>query len=127
MKETDPQLYRNWSLYMRLRQAMLSAVTFNSVGWNDWDIGHAKLIGIILWHLENSDQVRFKYSRVFKKQGYRRTHNYRLLKGIIDAGILTAEGRGHYSVPKESIKIAYKAIEGIERLDKINCEAGINE
>ena len=120
MKETEPQLYHEWSIYMRLRQAMLSAATFNSSGWNDWEVGHAKLVGILLWHYENGQKVKFKYSRILKKQCYRRTHNYRLLKGITEAGILKTDGKGYYSFQDKDIHKMEKAIKLMRQLDQID-------
>ena len=84
MTGTEPRLFQNWSAYMRQRQVMASAVIFKNHDWYEWEIGHAKIYGILLWHYETKKHTKFKYSKTLKKQGYRRTHNYRLLKKIVE-------------------------------------------
>jgi hypothetical protein len=119
MTEREPQLFKNWSGYMRQRQAMASAVIFKNHGWYKWEVGHAKLYGILLWHYEMKKQTRFKYSKTLKMQGYRRTHNYRLLKAILEKELLQKEGSGYYSFAVSEVKVIEKVLSLIKGLDMI--------
>ena len=79
----DPSLFQNLPPYMRTRLMMASAVTIRNSDWKDWTYGHEKLLGIVLWNYEYNKEISFKYSRLFKRHAYGRTHNYILLKKII--------------------------------------------
>ncbi len=60
MTEREPKLFKNWSAYLRQRQVMASAAIFKNQGWYQWQVGHAKLYGILLWQYEIKRQARFK-------------------------------------------------------------------
>ena len=109
MVEREPKLFRNWEPYMKARQVMASAILFRSHGWGDWKIGHAKLIGILLWNFETKKRWKFKYSTTLRTGGYRRTHNYRLLDKLVKNGLLQKEGNGYYS-------FAFRDLDSIKRL-----------
>lgn len=127
MTEREPKLFKNWSAYMRQRQVMASAVIFKNHGWYQWEVGHAKLYGILLWHYETKKHAKFKYSRTLKRQGYRRTHNYRLLKTIVEKSLLQKQGNGYYSFAPSEIELIKKVLSVIKELDKIGNETGGNE
>jgi len=122
MTEREPRKFKNWNAYMRQRQVMVSAVIFKSHGWYQWQVGHAKLYGILLWHYETKKQTSFKYSKVLKKLGYRRTHNYRLLKTIVEKDLLRKEGNGYYSFTLSEIQLIKKVLSLIKELDMIGNE-----
>jgi hypothetical protein len=127
MVEREPKLFKNWDPYMRSRQVMVSATIFKNRGWSQWQTGHAKLLGVILWDYETKNHRKFKYNHTLKKKGYRRTHNYRLLKDIIKNNILQKEGNGYYSfnVPEVVIK---KILKVVKELDKVsNNEAKVEQ
>lgn len=125
MTEREPKLFKNWSGYMRQRQVMASAVIFKNHGWYKWQVGHAKLYGILLWHYEMKKQTRFKYSKTLKMQGYRRTHNYRLLKAILEKELLQKEGSGYYSFAVSEVKVIEKVLSLIKGLDMIGNETEV--
>jgi hypothetical protein len=58
----EPRLFKGLDQYVRQRQVMASAVVFKAYGWHGWQIGHAKLYGILLWHYETKKQTSFKLS-----------------------------------------------------------------
>ncbi len=122
MVKREPKLFQNWSQYMRQRQVMASAVMFKNHGWYGWEVGHAKLYGILLWHYETKKHARFKYSRTLRKQGYRRTHNYRLLSRIVENNLLRREGNGYYSFAPSEIQVVERVLSLIKELDKIGNE-----
>ena len=124
MTEREPKLFKNWSAYMRQRQVMASAVIFKNKEWYEWQVGHAKLYGILLWHYETKKQTSFKYSKTLKKQGYRRTHNYRLLKTIVEKKLLRKEGKGYYSFTLSQIQAIEKVLSLIKELDLIGNKTG---
>ena len=116
----EPMLFKKWKNgYASQRQVMASAVIFKNQGWNKWQIGHAKLYGILLWHYEKEKQTTFKYSKTLKIQGYRRTHNYRLLRTILEEELLQKEGNGYYSFAPSKIKIIEKVLMIFKELDMI--------
>jgi len=117
MAEREPKLFKNWSNYMRFRQIIASALIFKHHGWSQWEIGHAKLFGILLWDFETRKNKKFKYSTAFKKQGYRRTHNYRLLKGLVENKLLQREGEGYYSFIIGDLKIIKKVMTILKEMD----------
>jgi len=120
MTEREPKLFKNCDQYTRQRQVMASAVIFRNHGWYQWQVGHAKLYGILLWHYEMKRQTRFKYSKTLKTQGYRRTHNYRLLKTIVEKKLLLKEGNGYYNLNLSEIKVIDKILALIKQLDMIS-------
>lgn len=122
MRETEPMLFKSWSEYMKQRQVMASAVIFKNHGWYEWEIGHARIFGILLWHYETTKQKSFKYSKTLKKFGYRRTHNYRLLKRIVERNLLKKRGNGCYDLNLPEIKVIDKVISLIKQLDMVSKE-----
>jgi hypothetical protein len=122
MVEGEPKLFENWDSYMKLRQVMVSAVIFKTHGWFRWQMGHAKLFGILLWDYETKSMRKFKYSNTLKKQGYNRTHNYRLLKGIVDNNLLQKDGRGHYSFTVPEMMMIKNVVSVMRELDMIGSQ-----
>lgn len=104
---------------MKFRQIMASAVIFKNHGWVQWQIGHAKLFGILLWDYETKRNTKFKYSDVLKKQGYRRTHNYRLLKAIVENHVLQRDGNGYYSFKIQELRMIKRTLVILKELDMI--------
>lgn len=127
MAEREPKLFKNWSAYMRQRQTMASAVIFKTHGWYEWQLGHAKLYGILLWIYETEKHTKFKYSKTLKIYGYRRTHNYRLLRTIVRKKLLRKEGNGYYSFAHLDIQLIKKFLSMIKELDMIGNQGGWNK
>ena len=126
MTEREPILFKKWKDgYASQRQVMASIVIFKNYGWYKWQVGHAKLYGILLWHYEKKKQTTFKYSKTLKMQGYRRTHNYRLLREIVDNKLLKKEGNGYYSFAPSKIKVIGKVLSLIKALDMIGNKMGV--
>jgi hypothetical protein len=119
MSEREPMLFKDWSEYMKQRQVMVSAVIFKNQGWYQWEIGHARIFGVLLWYYETKKQTSFKYSETLKKQGYRRTHNYRLLKTIVATNLLKKGRKGYYKLNLPEIKVIDKILSLIKELDMI--------
>lgn len=119
MTEREPELFKNWCSYMKLRQVMASAVVFRDQGWMDWEMGHAKLFGIVLWNYETKKIRKFKYCKTLKKQGYRKTHNYRLLKELVENKFLRKEGNGYYSLACQNVESMKKVLSLVKELDSI--------
>lgn len=120
MVEGEPKLFKNWDPYMKMRQEAASAVIFKSHGWSRWQKGHARLFGVLLWDYESRKSRRFKYSRVLKKQGYQRTHNYRLLRQIIENNLLLKEGNGYYAFTVRQSATIRQVIAVMREMDKIS-------
>ena len=120
MIEREPELFKNWCSYMKLRQVMASAALFRDQGWTDWHMGHAKLFGIVLWNYETKKIKKFRYCHTLKRQGYGRTHNYRLLKELVENNFLTKEGNGYYSLVCENLESLEKVLLVIRELDMID-------
>jgi hypothetical protein len=93
----DPSLFQNLPPYMRTRLMMAASIIFRNSDLKDWTYGHEKLLGIVLWNYEYNKEISFKYSRLFKRHAYGRSHNYILLKKIIEKKILVKDGNGFYS------------------------------
>ena len=127
MTEREPKIFKNWSPYMRQRQVMASAVIFKNHGWYEWQVGHSKLYGILLWHYETKKQTSFKYSTTLKKQGYRRTHNYRLLKTIVEKSLLQKEGNGYYSLAPSDLQAIQKVLSLIKKLDMVGNKSEVEQ
>lgn len=125
MVEREPGLFKTLDPYTRQRQVMASAVIFKMHGWREWQIGHAKLYGILLWHYENRKQISFKYNNVLHKAGYRRTHNYRLLKVIIEKEMLQRQGNGYYRFKNSDTRLINKVLSLIKALDTVEDEAEV--
>lgn len=119
MIDREPGLFKGLNEYVKQRQVMASAVVFKAHDWQEWRIGHAKLYGILLWHYESKKQTSFKYGKILKKLGYRRTHNYRLLKAIVERKILCKEGNGRYSLATSEIETIEKVLGLIKQLDNV--------
>ncbi len=119
MIDREPGLFKGLNEYVKQRQVMASAVVFKAHDWQEWQIGHAKLYGILLWHYESKKQTSFKYGKILKKLGYRRTHNYRLLKAIVEKKILCKEGNGRYSLATSEIETIEKVLGLIKQLDNV--------
>lgn len=116
----EPKLFRNWDPYMRTRQVVASAVIFKNHGWFQWQMGHAKLFGVLLWDYETRRKGKFKYSKILKKQGYQRTHNYRLLREILENNLLQKEGNGYYSFTVPELEMIRQVIGVMRELDMIS-------
>lgn len=127
MTEKEPQLFKDWSEYAKQRQVMASATLFKSHGWYLWKVGHAKLYGILLWHYETKKQTSFKYCKILKKEGYRRTHNYRMLKMITEKELLQKDGGGYYSIATSKIRTLERVISLIKKLDMIGNENEVKQ
>jgi hypothetical protein len=125
MIDREPRLFKGLDEYVRQRQVMASAVVFKAYGWHGWQIGHAKLYGILLWHYETKKQTSFKYSKILKKLGYRRTHNYRLLKGIVENNLLVKKGNGCYCFTISGMSVIEKMLSVIRELDMISYETEV--
>jgi hypothetical protein len=119
MVEGQPKLFENWDPYMKARQVMASAAIFKNHGWYQWQSGHAKLFGVLLWDYETKRKRKFKYSKTLRKQGYCRTHNYRLLKDIIRNNLLEKEGKGHYSFTLPELEVIRRVVARIREIDTI--------
>ena len=120
MVEGEPKLFKNWDPYMKTRQVAASAVIFKNHGWFRWQMGHARLFGVLLWDYEIRRSRRFKYSRILKKQGYQRTHNYRLLQEILENNLLQKEGNGYYSFTVPELEMIRQVIGVMRELDMIS-------
>ena len=125
MREREPNLFKNWTEYAKQRQVFASAVIFKAHGWCEWELGHAKLFGILLWHYEMKKQGKFKYSKTLKKEGYRRTHNYRLLKPLLSKTFLRKEGNGHYTLVPEDVKLVQEVSKILKQLDNVGKQAEV--
>jgi len=125
MIDREPRLFKGLNGYVKQRQVMASAVVFKAYGWQGWQIGHAKLYGILLWHYETKKQTSFKYSKILKKLGYRRTHNYRLMKGIVENNLLVKKGNGCYCFTFSGMSVIEKILRVIKELDVIKSEAEV--
>jgi hypothetical protein len=119
MVEKEPKLFRKWDPYMKTRQVVASAVIFKNHGWSQWQAGHAKLFGVLLWNYETKKNKKFKYSKTLKKQGYCRTHNYRLLKPMIYNKLLRKEGNGYYSFEISDMTTIKRVLMTVRKLDMI--------
>ena len=117
MVEREPKLFRNWEPYMKARQVMASAILFGSHGWGDWKIGHAKLVGILLWDFETKKRWKFKYSTTLKMAGYQRTHNYRLLNKLVEKNLLQKEGDGYYSFGSKDLDLIKRLMVVMREMD----------
>lgn len=125
MIDREPRLFEGLDEYARQRQVMASAVVFKAYGWHGWQTGHAKLYGILLWHYETKKQTSFKYCKILKKLGYRRTHNYRLLKAIVENNLLVKEGNGRYCLTFSEMSVIEKILRVMKQLDVIKREAEV--
>ena len=117
MVEREPEIFKNWDPYMKVRQIMGSAVIFKNHGWTDWQGGHAKLFGILLRDFETKKRWKFKYNTDLKKRGYRRTHNYRLLHKLIKNNLLQKEGNGYYSFNLNQLKLIKGVVLALREMD----------
>lgn len=119
MVGTEPQLFKDWGPYMKIRQTMIASAVFNSNGWMDWQPGHAKLFSVFIWLLKTKRTSKFKYSKSLMKLGYRRTQNYKLLNEIIEQEIIEKHGKGYYSIPADNIELISKTCDIIKEIDKL--------
>ena len=117
MTGVKPQLFKRLDVYTRIRDMRASAMVFESHGWYKYEEGHTRLFGALLWHYEGYKQTRFKYSEVLKKLGYQRTHNYRLLKSMVENDILKKEGDGYYGFTLSVIQLIEKVLCSIRQQD----------
>jgi hypothetical protein len=117
MTRVKPQLFERLDVYTRIREMRASTMVFENYGWYKYEEGHTKLFGTLLWHYEGYKQTRFKYSKVLKKLGYQRTHNYRLLKLMVEKGILKKEGGGYYGFTLSVIQLIEKVLCSIRQQD----------
>ena len=121
--DNEPQIFRNWSGYLKNRQAMSSSVVFNRINWQNWTTAHANLFGIILWHYQTTNSLKFKYSKLMKKNGYSRTHNYRLMKALLDKSFILREGNGHYTINPDYSVLIDKMSQVMKQLDFVSTQA----
>jgi hypothetical protein len=119
MADREPRLFKNWNNYMKFRQIMASAVIFKNRGWSQWQIGHAKLFGILLWDYETKKNTKFKYSNILKREGYRRTHYYWLLKAIVENHLLQKDGNGNYSLKIQELRMIKRLLIILKELDMV--------
>ena len=70
--------------------------------------------------VEDEDSIRLTIRDFLKKKGYRRTHNYRLLKSLVEQNLIRKEGDGYYSFPESELEIIKNAITAMRQLDLIN-------
>ena len=117
MTKGQPKLFKNWREYTKQRQIMASAMVFKKHGWHEWQAGHARLYGILLWFYETEKQADFKYCKTLKKHGYGRTHNYRIIKRLIEENLLEKKGEGYYSLPSPMLGVIDKVLLMIKKLD----------
>lgn len=118
MVEGEPNLFRNWEPYMKVRQVAASGAIFINHGWFNWQMGHARLFGVLLWDYERNGKRKFKYNKTLKKHGYRRTHNYRLLSTMIENKVLKKDGNGYYSFTSDTALLK-KVLTAVRELDTI--------
>ena len=123
MINREPMLFREWHAYNRQRQIMAAAIVLKSSGWEGWDLGHAKLLSVLLWDYECKGRSCFKYCQALHKRAYQRTHNYRLLNGLTQNGVLLKQSNGHYKLSQNTVETANKAIAFIKHADHICNEA----
>jgi hypothetical protein len=98
MSFKEPGMYEGWEPYLRIRQMMIASIIFRNIGWKDFDYGHAKIFGIILWHYECTKNLNFKYCQLLRREGYGKTQNYALLKDLLDKGVLERKKNGLYEI-----------------------------
>ena len=122
MVSGEPKLFKAWDPYTKERQVIASAIIFNNRGWTNWQGGHAKLFGTLLWEYETKNRCKFKYSQTLKKQGYARTHNYRLLKALIEHDLLKKEGSGYYSFPFRTLRMIREIVLLLKEMDAMSKE-----
>jgi len=130
MASGEPKLLETWDPYTKARQVVGSAIIFNNRGWTNWKQGHAKLFGIMLWEYETKKRSKFKYNKALKKVGYGRTHNYRLLKGIMEHNLLKKQGGGHYSFPLRTLRMMREIVlllKEIDAMSKKEIEIGVEQ
>ena len=60
-------------------------------------MGHARLFGVLLWDYETHETGDSNTAKFSRNKAISRTHNYRLLKEIIENNLLIKEGNGYYS------------------------------
>lgn len=126
MVDRDPILFREWNTYMKHRQIMASSIVLKSSGWNEWNTSHAKLLGVLLWEYEGTKVNGFKYKKTLRRHAYRRTHNYRLLNGLLRGSIIVKAEKGNYSLNDRSLKAAERAITVMKQADAICKEEAKN-
>jgi hypothetical protein len=119
MGDREPMLFREWDAYMKHKQIMVASIVLKSSGWGDWNAGHAKLLAVFLWNYEGKKINRFSYREVLKRHGYRRTHNYRLLGGLVANSVLVKKDKGFYSFREETVRVAEAALQFIAQADII--------
>ncbi len=118
MVEKEPELFRNFEPYMKARQVAASGAIFINHGWFNWQMGHARLFGVLLWDYERNGKRKFKYNKTLKKHGYRRTHNYRLLSAMVENKVLKKHGNGYYSFISDTVLLK-KVMTAVRELDTI--------
>ena len=116
----EPQIFRSWSGYLKNRQAMSSSVVFNIRNWQSWTPAHANLFGIILWNYQTTNSLKFKYSKLMKRNGYSRTHNYRLMKALLDKSLILRDGNGYYTINPDYADLINKISQVMKQLDSVS-------
>jgi len=118
MVEGEPKIFGNWEPYVKTRQVVAAGVVFINHGWFKWQMGHARLFGVLLWDYERRGCRKFKYNKTLKKHGYCRTHNYRLLSTMIENKVLKKDGNGYYCFTSDAALIK-KVLTAVRELDRI--------
>jgi len=124
MTADEPTIFQEFGPYFRARLMITAAIIFRKSRWEDWTYGHEKLMGVILWHYETKNQPKFKYSKLLKRHAYGRTQNYKLLKGIVDKGILIREPNGYYTFPYRYRVLIEKIFAEMKNLDRLGNPEG---
>lgn len=125
MAGRKPQLFEDLDVYGRIRLMRASTLVFKNHGRHEYQVGHAKLFGVLLWYYERKKQTRLKYSKVLKKLGYQRSHNYRLLKSMVEKNLLQKEGNGYYSFAPSEIRLIKRVLYSIKEQDMLGNETEV--
>jgi hypothetical protein len=119
MSLNEPAIFQTWKPFLRIRQMMLAAAFFKSIGWNDFSYGHTKIFGIILWHFEGTKDPYFRYSKLLRKHAYGKTQNYALLKDLIEKSIIERKRNGSYRICEEHEKFVIEIISSAKILTTV--------
>jgi hypothetical protein len=98
MSFKEPSMYKGWEPYLRIRQMMIASLVFKNVGWDNFNYGHAKIFGIIIWHYECTKKSNFRYCELLRREGYGKTQNYFLIKDLLDKRIIERQSNGNYKI-----------------------------
>jgi hypothetical protein len=110
MSLKEPAIFQTWKPFLRIRQMVIAAAFFKAIGWENFNYGHAKIFGIILWHYEGTKDLSFNYSVLLRKNAYGKTQNYALLKILIEKDIIERKRNGSYQICEEHEKLAIEIL-----------------